>query len=413
MRSCAGDSVHRLPLGGGGNDPHTREHHADNVQATHVQTRQGGRRARGGLARRALARVRGAIAGRGRAPAVTAAIGMGSDTTQFVLNAYAGFNQGTGPNNYLPIQSSAATGSRQVISFNALDPSGAGGQCIVPKPGAPGPLPSVRVLAGPACAEPGQWWQRRRLHVPPRRVAATEDYGGYIDFARSSSGPASGDAGTDLTYIPRVATRWRSRTTGGRLAGHRSDHGSAHEPLPDGRAADHRRRADLRLRHPARLGHVQLVADHGLRQHRREREHRDERVQQRRQQRRPDRWTSRGEQPCSPQDEGRRGRGSTPGAEVVIGFSASNWVALQNGVTVPSGGGVTPPASQVGVGAIDGNSATTGTGPYTGSTSFYANTTYGRDVYIVLPTAIITGLGNNDLKTLFVGPSAAICRPRR
>ena len=43
------------------------------------------------------------------------------------------------------------------------------------------------------------------------------------------------------------------------------------------------------------------------------------------------------------------------------------------------------------------------------ASSFYSSSIFGRDVYNVLPTAFVTGGGNNDLKTLFVGPASGVC----
>jgi hypothetical protein len=34
---------------------------------------------------------------------------------------------------------------------------------------------------------------------------------------------------------------------------------------------------------------------------------------------------------------------------------------------------------------------------------------FGRNVYNVFDTARVTGFGNNDVKTLFVGPTSAVC----
>ena len=58
----------------------------------------------------------------------TAAVGVGSDTTQDVVNALAGFANGT---NFTPVQSTDAS-KRQVVSWDAV-----GTTCITPKaPGA-------------------------------------------------------------------------------------------------------------------------------------------------------------------------------------------------------------------------------------------------------------------------------------
>lgn len=339
----------------------------------------------------------------------TAAIGMGSDTTQFVLNAYAGFNQGTVPNNYTPIQSSAATGSRQVISFNALDPTGAGGQCIVPKPGAPAlyrPFGSTEGRHALSQANGGNG----AGYGPASSGCGNKDYGGYIDFARSSSGPAAGDSGTDLTYIPmgrdalsfayykpsgspvtaltsaQLGTLFT--TAGPQVIGGVSIYACG---IQLGSGTYKTWLADVSGGNAT----SENTATNGCNSVASSADKTGGRLEE--------------NNPVALKTKGDAVEAAHPGAEVVIGFSASNWVALQNGVTTPSGGGTTPPASVVGIGTIDGTSPTSGTGPYTPNGTFFANATYGRNVWIVMPTSIIAGLGNNDLKTLFVGSSAAIC----
>ncbi|MCU0311593.1 MAG: hypothetical protein MUE36_11720, partial [Acidimicrobiales bacterium] len=57
-------------------------------------------------------------------------VGVGSDTTQGLMNAYAGFSNGI---NYTPLQSSVASGQRQIVSFDATNPSATGDRCITTK----------------------------------------------------------------------------------------------------------------------------------------------------------------------------------------------------------------------------------------------------------------------------------------
>ena len=95
------------------------------------------------------------------------------------------------------------------------------------------------------------------------------------------------------------------------------------------------------------------------------------------------------------------------GKQVIVGFSAANFISQSNGFA----------ASQlvagVDMGAIDAlGKPYTGTAPNTTpSSTFYASTTYGRNVYNVLPTSKVGGLAgsNQDIKTLFVGASSAVC----
>ncbi len=61
-----------------------------------------------------------------------ALVGAGSDTTQDVMNALAGRSLNR---LFTPVVSSAGTGAQQLVSFDALGPGGAVGDCIVLKPG--------------------------------------------------------------------------------------------------------------------------------------------------------------------------------------------------------------------------------------------------------------------------------------
>jgi hypothetical protein len=126
---------------------------------------------------------------------LTALIGLGSDTIQDVTNAYAGFTNSV---NYVPLQS--GTTKQQLISFDAQNPASPTNKCVTVKTG-----------AGSQYRSNGSSEGRRALsraidgtvYGPTTSPAcANKVIGGQIDFARSSAGPASGDAGTDLTYIP-------------------------------------------------------------------------------------------------------------------------------------------------------------------------------------------------------------------
>ena len=62
----------------------------------------------------------------------SALVGVGSDTVQDVFNAFAnGYNDGTA--DHLPVKSSDASGNRQVVSFNAINPVNAADTCITGK----------------------------------------------------------------------------------------------------------------------------------------------------------------------------------------------------------------------------------------------------------------------------------------
>jgi hypothetical protein len=100
---------------------------------------------------------------------------------------------------------------------------------------------------------------------------------------------------------------------------------------------------------------------------------------------------------------------------VIIGFSAGNFIAQGNGVALSQ------LASGVDLGTIsnDGTGADLGAAyttavvdtrtVYSPAPAFYASTVFGRNVYNVFDTARVTGFGNNDVKSLFVGPTSAVC----
>jgi hypothetical protein len=100
------------------------------------------------------------------------------------------------------------------------------------------------------------------------------------------------------------------------------------------------------------------------------------------------------------------------GKQVIIGFSAANFIAQGNGVALSQ------LAAGVDLGSIsdDGTGANLGVpytlsggGLYSPSATFYASTVFGRNVFNVFDTARVTGFGNNDIKSLFVGGTSAVC----
>jgi hypothetical protein len=108
-----------------------------------------------------------------------------------------------------------------------------------------------------------------------------------------------------------------------------------------------------------------------------------------------------------------RGDVAPAGSQVIIGFSASQFIARSNLLATP-----TPPAG-VGLGDIsdDGTGANIGNPIATGTVapnlapraSFYNNTIFGRTVYNVIPTAVATDPIPNAIKSLFVTSGSAVC----
>lgn len=329
--------------------------------------------------------------------AFSAFVGVGSDTTQDVLNAFSGFSGGT---NFTPVQSSVATGQIQVASFDATGTP----TCIITKPG------------GGSFNRPNGSSQGRR--ALSRSVTGTpygnadcgpalgSNISGQVNFARSSSGPSSGDTGTDLTYVPfgrdgvsfayyrtdgsPVTSLTRAQLTSLFTTGTQTIGGVRIVPcgIQTGSgtyafwntvttataAQENTATADCQ----ALPGVDRLQENDGV----------------------------------ELKTLGDQADAAVNGTQVVIGFSAGAFIAKSNGVATP-----TPPAG-VGIGSIsnDGNgnnlgSPTSGTVPnLTPSATFFGNGTFGRSVYNVLPTSIIaSAFGNAAIKSVFSGPTSSVC----
>ena len=341
----------------------------------------------------------------------TAAVGVGSDTTQDVMNAMAGFSNGV---NYTPIQSTSASGARQVISFDALAPAGVSGTCITTKLGAP-------TIHRPNGSSEGRRALSRSLDGTNYSTDVScnptgpVDVSGLVEFARSSSGPAAGDTGTDLTYIPfgrdGVSFGYYKANTGAGFTA----------PVTSLTRAQ---LTSLFTTGPQVIGGVRLVpcgiqtgsgtfsfwntvttattaqentattlCNNLLGANVRSQENHAADLK------------ARGDALAATAGEA--------DSQVIIGFSAGAYIAKANGAA--SGD---PIASNVGIGAISDNGAGVNLGsPITGtapnlapSATFFNAATFGRSVYNVFPTAVVTSLfGNDDLKSLFVGSTSALC----
>ncbi len=360
------------------------------------------------FARRSIAAlaVTGAVASAMSVPAnadpkqYTAFIGVGSDTTQDVVNALAGHANGT---NFTPVQSSAASSQRQLISFDATPPTGTD-PCITPK------------LGGTTFTRPnGSSGGRRALS----RALDSTGYGsavcggirninGLVDFARSSSGPAAGDTNSQLTYVPfgldavsfayyradgsPVTTLTRAQLTTLFTTGVQTIDGV--RILPCGiqtgsgtfqfwntvTTASTAAEATATAECNNLLGvGVRAQENDGV----------------------------------ELKARGDAADAAVNGTQVVIGFSAGAFVAKSNGVASP-----TPPAG-VGIGAISNDGAgnnlgspVAGTAPnLTPVSGFYTNPVFGRSVYNVFATSRITSaIGNTDMKTMFSGPTSTLCQ---
>jgi hypothetical protein len=333
---------------------------------------------------------------------LTAAIGVGSDTIQDVTNAFAG---NTNNLNYVPVQSSAATGQRQIVSFDAIPPAGVTGACITVKPGAP-------TIDRPNGSGAGQKALSRAIDgtgygntVAPVNCGGINNVSGLITFARSSAGPSAGDVGTDLTYIPfgrdgvsfaayrangvAVTSLTSAQltslfTTGAQVIGGVRivpcgiQAGSGTKKFWEGALGTAGTEAAATAECNALVNPTGPLAGRA--------EENDGTA-----------LKLRGDALAAVP--------ATANDEVIIGFSAASFIAKSNGVA-----GGTPPAG-VSMGSIDGVAPTTGTAPtLAANPTFYGGAVFGRNVYYIFSRLVIeSAVGNADLKSLFVGPTSSIC----
>jgi hypothetical protein len=325
---------------------------------------------------------------------VTAFVGVGSDTTQDVMNAQAGFANG---NSYPALVSSEATGYTGVASFDALVP-GSPDNCITPKVKAPtiyrsnGSSEGRRALSRAIDGQP---------YGPVAQCGGSKSVAGLVDFARSSSGPASGDTGTALTYIPfardgvsfayyangvsPVTSLTRAQLTSLFTTGPQVISGVNIIPcgiqLGSGTFTFWNSVTTATTTQEAAATATCNAAGNGQRL-----------------------------QENSPADLKAKGD-ALAGSQVVVGYSGAAFIAQGNGVASKA------PVAGVNLGSISNNGSGTDLGsPFTGSApnleasaTFFGDSVFGRTVYNVFDTARVTGFGNDDLKSVFVGPTSSLC----
>lgn len=337
---------------------------------------------------------------------LTALVGVGSDTTQDVVNALAGESNGL---LYNPVRSSAASGRVQIVSYDAINPNNASDPCFTPTPGGP-------TTQRPNGSGSGQKALSRAVAGGGWGIATcggVVDVSGLMQFGRSSSGPSNA-VGSDLTFIPfgRDALSFAYYRAGGAGGPVTSLTRQQLQSLYTGGNG-----SSLSVSNGAE--NVTIIAcgiqtGSGTYKF----------------------WLEKAMAVTAAQDDlatsvcnalgtgarlqendaaGLKAKGDLvpAGTQVIIGFSASNFVAQSNGVANNN-----PAASNVKIGSISNNGSGVDLGnPVTGTApslaplaAFYNSSIFGRNVYNVLPTAFATGAGNNDYKTLFVGESSAVCQ---
>jgi hypothetical protein len=333
----------------------------------------------------------------------SAFIGVGSDTTQDVVNAMAGFVPlpagSGGGTNFTPVQSSAATGRVQLASWDAT-----GTTCITPKAGGTSylrPNGSTNGRRALSRALDGGTWPGATASC-----GGPKPTNGLVDFARSSAGVAPGGSGP-LTYIPFGRD--------GMSFGYWVEPGAT--PVTTLTSAQ------LQALHntgPITVGSTTIYAceiQNGSGTYQFWRDALGV----------TDGQIDTATAICSPveannlQENDGNGLAAAGAAvvaaqpaanvQVVVGFSAANFIAQTNGKVTSQ---LPSPAGTVDLGSIDAlGKPYTGPvgGPVAPSSTFYNSATYGRLVFNVVSTTRIgpPAGSNQDFKTMFVGSTSAVC----
>ena len=316
----------------------------------------------------------------------TALQGVGSDTIEQVSNALAGF---AGTQTYQPITSGAPSYA-VLSSWDAL-----GTSCITTKTGGPS-------FTRPNGSGQGAKALSRAIDAGGFGSAAcggVKDVSGMIDFSRSSSAPSG--TGTALTYVPFARD-------GVSFAYYRASGGAPVTSLTK------QQLVDIFTVGPQTINGVQIIGcgiqtGSGTYNF----------------------WNqvlgattsteAAATTSCNNLTGGTRAqendgaslkaRGdlAPAGTQVVIGFSAANFIAKSNLVTADPA----PPAG-VGIGSVSdfGGSPITGTAPNLAPNAAYYTMAggFGRYVYnVVSTTRIDAPVGNTEIKGLFKGPNSGVC----
>jgi hypothetical protein len=332
---------------------------------------------------------------------LSALAGVGSDTVQDVFNSFAGYTNKT---DSFPLHSSAATGSKQVISFDAFNPVNVADTCITTKLGGP-------TFDRPNGSGSGQKALSRAIDSGKWGTVACGglvDVSGQIDFGRSSAGPSNA-TGTDLTFVPfgrdgvsfayytktgtPVTTLTRAQlislyTTGPAVIG-------GTRIVPCGiQSGSGTYKFWLGLTGASSANEITSTAECNA-------------------------LVSNTLGGRLEENDGTalKLRGDTGNAtnQYIVGFSAASFIAKSN-LAAPG----TPPAG-VNMGAISDDSVTsgganlgfpvTGTAPnLSANSTFYGNANFGRNVYTVWPSTAVTG-GTSDPASvdLVVGSTSKVC----
>jgi len=340
----------------------------------------------------------------------SALFGFGSDTTQDVVNAFAGFSGGVAS---IPLQSSVLSGQKQIVSWDAFPT----GECITTKVGAPtiqrpnGSTNGRRILSR---AFGGGVWPTSG------GLCGNRDASGLVDFARSSAGPAT--IGTDLMYVPfgrDALTFAYNKPTGSPVTNLTSAEltslfstgpqvigGTVIIPCGiqtgSGTFASWNTALSINTTQEntgtgfcnTGLAPFPAVPDAGGRL----------------QESNGPELTIKANALATTSNaicDGIPGGAlfACTNAQVIVGFSASQFIARSNNVASPN------PGAGVELGTINTTLVfVSGSGSSRAPVSSgYANATYGRDVYNVLPAETADDLGNLPIQSMFIGSSSVVC----
>jgi hypothetical protein len=356
----------------------------------------------------------------GADPAFTTSyIGVGSDTVQDVMNALSGASPYPGGTQastyYIPMHSSAATGSKSISSFDAIPQGGSASApgCVTTKlGGASFDRPNGSSNGSSALSHAvdpnaaNNTWQAPTASC----TGALVNIAGQIDFARSSRGPNNTSTNA-LTYIPfaRDAVSYayiqhgtqniNQLTTAQLTALYNGGSGTINVGGDTVRACLAQLGSGTTAFFLAAIGVSAANAQ-----------------------------TAATNSGCfvAPGVEENGGDAFLARAnavsltdDFVIMFSAGSWISQANGVAQDRSAAAR--AAGVDLGNPD-QIGGPGAKPYTGTPpnelpnatfyNFSSGTTvgtYGRNLYVVVPTNKIGVIGDAGLKSLFVGGSSAIC----
>jgi len=332
-------------------------------------------------------------------------IGVGSDTTQDIFNAFAGFNNGI---NYTPLRTSGpiATGFKQITSWDATS-NGLTTTCIATKTGGPSFNRPNGSGAGRAVLRAS--FTTGGTASNTNCGASTVSPAGQVNFARSSS--LSGTSGTTLAYLPfaRDAMSYGAyRANGSPITDLSTTELNQIFTTPAGvdivRGALTVRVVGCGIQPGSGTGttwqllvtgsdltYQTTVCDNYINPA-------------------TSLAVGRSQETDGPAVviRGDAADAITDGAQVIIGFSVGNYVAVSNGVSP----GVMP--ATVVMGSISniagGVSPVTNAVPNLAGNATYYNSTFGRDLYNVFQASIInSAFGNDPIKEMFKGASSKVC----